>query len=109
MTMTIKIKRLHHRNDPATAKAAAASQKRYLSNLQAIVLDMVRIAGPVGLTDSELNDDYAADYLHMGWVKMRFDTPRKRRSDLTRDGLLVDSGKTRSNQYGRHEVVWVLA
>lgn len=91
--------------DPDTSRLAAESQLPHLSVLQGHVLTLFMEA-ELGLTDSELDELYAGVRAARGWKAVRFETPRKRRSDLTSLGRLVDSGFRRLNPYGRPEVVW---
>lgn len=93
--------------DPDTSQAAAESQLQNLSKLQGIVLSIFETVPDFGLTDSELDKFYALNWVLQGWPAIRYETPRKRRSDLTRDRLLEDSGIRRMNPFGRPEVVWV--
>lgn len=95
-------------SDPDTSRRAAELLAPKLSKLQTIVLNIFRTVPDFGLTDSELDSLYVRSYADRGWPMTRFETPRKRRSDLTRMGLLEDSGIRRMNPYGRLEVVWVL-
>jgi hypothetical protein len=94
--------------DPSTSHDAAAKTVKNLSRVQAAVLSMFESVD-FGLTDSELDSLYAARQEHKGWPPVRFETPRKRRSDLTKVGLLIDSNVRRINGFGSPEVVWVLA
>ena len=92
--------------DPVTSDRAAEKQQKHLSKLQTIVYQIIKHRE--GLTDSELCDFYMAHSLAYEWPTVRFETPRKRRSDLSNRGLLVDSGETRVNPYGSPEVVWTV-
>lgn len=104
--MTITLARS---SDPDTSHMAVEPQP--LSELRRIVLDIFRErdADELGMTDSELDDFYAAHYDKRGWPAVRYETPRKRRSDLANMDLLVDSSFRRRNRFGRLEAVWVLA
>lgn len=86
---------------------AADKSSVNLSEMKQRVLDIFGTHG--SLTDSELNDIYARQSVMFGWKKVRPDTPRKRRSDLTKAGYLVDSGETRVNEFGSPEQVWQVA
>lgn len=94
--------------DPDTSHLAADSTQANLSELQAIVLAILHDVPDFGLTDSELDRYYADNSGHRGWPSIRFETPRKRRSDLSKMGKLEDSGIRRLNPFGRLEVVWVV-
>ena len=96
------------RSDPDTSHMAADTSAPQISKLQAIVLGMVA-ASELGLTDSEIDAQYASRVIAEGWPVVRYETPRRRRSDLAGMGSLVDSGIRRLNPFGRPEVVWVLA
>lgn len=94
--------------DPDTSHVAADGVQDRLSRLQSIVLSIVRFHG--AMTDTELDDFYAASAADFPeWPAVRFDSPRKRRSDLTAMGLIRDSGEKRTNRFGSAEVVWVVA
>lgn len=91
--------------DPTTSHDAVADQP--LNELRRIVLLIVHdMGGDRGMTDSEIDAFYAANYLFQGWPVVRFETPRRRRSDLANAGLVRDSGATEKNAYGRNETVW---
>lgn len=94
--------------DPDTSHLAADLSHAKLSELQAIVLGIFHDVPDFGLTDSELDRYYADNSSHRGWPSIRFETPRKRRSDLSKLGKLEDSGIRRENPFGRLEVVWVV-
>lgn len=94
------------RSDPVTSHAAADKSAHGLSEMKVNILNIFERFG--ALTDSELNDIYQRQSLMFGWKKVRPDTPRKRRSDLSSAGFLVDTGETRVNQFGSAEVVWGL-
>jgi hypothetical protein len=95
--------------DPDTSHLAADLIQPKLSELQAIVLGIFHDVPDVRLTDSELDRYYAHNAGQRGWPSIRFETPRKRRSDLSKLGKLEDSGIRRENPFGRLEVVWVVA
>lgn len=91
--------------DPATSHEAVADQP--LNELRRIVLLIVHdMGGDRGITDSEIDAFYAANYQFQGWPVVRYETPRKRRSDLTSYGYVRDSGDVEPNAYGRNETVW---
>jgi len=78
-----------------------------LTGAQSVILALFRQRG--SFTDSELNDFYAANWEFQGWPQMRYDTPRKRRSELTNLGILTTDGSTRPNRFGGQERVWAIA
>lgn len=93
--------------DPDTSHAAEPTNEA-ASVMHRLVLGLFESRGP--MTDSELNTEYALssarnpdDYPHA-----RFDTPRKRRSELASRRLVVDSGERRKTKWGRSEIVWRL-
>lgn len=90
--------------DPETSHEAAEAIIEHLSELQADVLEYFLQAGERGLTDRDLTE-------HLGYFGES--TYRTRRSELTRVGLIVDSGRRRAvlTRSGRavHHTVWVLA
>jgi hypothetical protein len=73
------------RDDPATSHAAAARVGQRLSATQARVLTYLVAVGSRGLTDDELDNAQAFDDL-------RPSTARKRRTELTRMGLVAPAG-----------------
>lgn len=95
------------RTDPLTSHAAADKTAAELSEMKQRILGLFRELGR--MTDSELNRIYLANADIRGWKPVRPDTPRKRRSDLTRDGWLVATEETRVNEFGSAEQVWEVA
>lgn len=96
-------------NDPITSDIAGEKLQRdgKLSQLQTIVLGIFRDEGP--MTDTQLDFFYQANREQRGWPYCRFDTPRKRRSELTKARYLVDTGQKARNDFGALEVVWRVA
>lgn len=93
--------------DPVTSHEAADASQAGLSKLQAIVLAIFAERGQ--LTDSEL-DDYYFNVAHdRDYPMVRLETPRRRRSDLTKKALIKSTGETRKNPFNRSEIVWSLA
>lgn len=91
--------------DPDTSHEAVAGQP--LNKLRSIVLGIYAdAAGDRGMTDSELDAYYANNRELRDWPMVRYETPRKRRSDLVGFGFLRDSGLTETNPFGRQETVW---
>ena len=95
------------RSDPITSHLAADSTSGSLPYMQSLVLGIFKILG--NATDEELGTYYAIQWSSQGWPQAHPDSPRKRRSELTARGLLVDSGERRTNTFGSAETVWVLA
>ena len=80
------------RNDPDTAKKAAASIK--VADLEARVLDALR--NSAGLTTHELSRMLAVDLVSV--------SPRLR--PLANKNLVCDSGERRRSENGRASIVW---
>jgi|SRR5262245_31791521 len=93
--------------DPDTSHAAAWSIVD-ATEIQRRVYGLYR-RSPAGLTDEELLAVYARTYDVNGRSLESRASPRKRRSDLTRAGVLVDSGERRPLSSGRCGVVWKVA
>jgi hypothetical protein len=83
--ITTAARGLVRRDDPATSHAAAARVGQRLSTTQARVLTYLVAVGSCGLTDDELDNAQAFDDL-------RPSTARKRRTELTRMGLVAPAG-----------------
>jgi hypothetical protein len=83
----------HPTSSRAAAKVAAAQE-----TIKARVLRFAKEAGADGFIDADLLAKFP-------------DSPesshRKRRTELTTEGLIVDSGRTRTNDHGNAEVVWL--
>jgi hypothetical protein len=83
-----------------TGREAAEAIAPKLGRLQRLVLDALKARGAYGLTPEELAAQREMDRVS---VQPRF-------SELKAKGLIVDSGKRRSNPSSRKRaVVWVLA
>ena len=86
------------RNDHDTSRAAADKAAVAQGTIKAAVLSFAETAGPAGFMDDQL-------------VEANPDSPesswRKRRTELTQEGHLCDSGSKRMNRQGNLEVVWV--
>jgi hypothetical protein len=78
-----------------------------ITGAQSVILALFRQRG--SFTDSELNDFYSANWEFQGWPQMRYDTPRKRRSELAKLSILTTDDSTRPNRFGGQEKVWTLA
>ena len=83
------------RNSP-TSQAAAESVTPAIGRLRQVVLDHIRSCGERGCTDEELIDA----------VGLGPNTPRPRRIECVRMGLVKDTGTTRPTKSGRAAVVW---
>lgn len=95
------------RSDANTSQAAADRTQARLSEVKKAILLIAATNPP--MLDTELNDLYASNWEQRGWPKQRWDSPRKRRSDLTTAGLLKLTGVERSNRFGCPEQEWTLA
>jgi hypothetical protein len=82
----------------ATSRDAAERIAPRAGTLRQAVLGAL-LAAPAGMTDEELQDA----------LSMPPSTQRPRRIELTRAGLVRDSGRTRATKSGRRAVVWVAA
>ena len=91
-------------SDPDTSTAAALMVDA--TEVQRRVYLIFR-EHPDGLTDEALVGLYAKQYPVARSLESR-SSPRKRRSDLARAGILVDSGNRRLLTSGRYGVVWTL-
>ncbi|MFF1633941.1 hypothetical protein [Leifsonia sp. NPDC058248] len=92
-----------HRNDPITSHLAADRSQSSVSPVRARVLGILDAHGP--LAAFEVCDLYADIAETQGWPRVHHESPRKRMSDMKRDGLLVDTHETRINAEGSPEVV----
>lgn len=93
--------------DPETSRAAADSL-RDVSEAQRHVRDIHRECDERyghGLTDEEQLREYRARY----GADTPESSPRKRRHDLMRAGIIVDSGLRRPLASGRAGIVWRLS
>lgn len=84
--------------DHPTSSKAAARVAAEQDTIKARVLRFAKDKGLDGFIDADLLAAFP-------------DSPesshRKRRTELTSEGLIVDSGQTRQNDHGNAEVVWV--
>jgi hypothetical protein len=81
----------------ATSLAAAESMAECAETLRLEVLAYIRKQGAEGATDYELEHR----------LNMRGSTVRPRRRELVLDGLIEDTGLTRTTDSGRQAAVWV--
>jgi hypothetical protein len=98
----------HSRTDDPDTSHAAAQQVVDAPEVQRRVLAIFRLH-PAGLTDEQLIDIYQDVHARDTRSRESVASPRKRRSDLSNSGLLVDSGARRLLRSGRHGIVWQLA
>ncbi len=86
------------RDHPETSHKAADTIRPALPTIRAEVLRYAEVAGPPGFIDDDL-------------VRAHPDNPessyRKRRSELTEECWILDSGRRRLNRDGNECVVWV--
>lgn len=86
---------LARRDDPDTSHTAAASVRR--STIRDAVIAFAKAAGPGGFIDHDLRaiDPNAPE-----------SSLRKRRSELTKEGILINTGNTRTNDNGVSAFIW---
>ena len=89
---------LYRKGDPLTSRAAAQAILALLPALQQAVYAYAYGCGPSGFTDDDMMD-------HFGSIRSTY---RTRRSELTRAGLIVDTGRTRVLPTRRHATVWAI-
>lgn len=89
----------HRTNDQDTSVAAAKSVEPTLTQKRMAVLELLRNAGPRGLTDYEIAQN---------WPQAPESTYRKRRSELADMGLVADSGRREKRGGPTNRIVWVL-
>jgi hypothetical protein len=91
----------YHRDGPATERTAAAMVAPRSGTQRAQVLDALRDAGELGVTDYELWDGYG--------IGARPHVPGTRREELIADGWPIrDSGARRRTDTGSPAIVWRL-
>jgi len=92
--------KLYRKHAQPTSIMAAEAIYPHLSIFHNRVIDYAREVGMSGFTDVEMNE-------HFGTIKSTY---RARRSEATREGIIVNSGVTRKHHtdtYGREHTVWV--
>ena len=89
---------LYRKGDPLTSRAAAQSILAQLPALQQAVYAYAYACGPHGFTDDEMMTDFGSTR----------STYRTRRSELTRAGLIMDTGRTRLLPTRRSAIVWAI-
>lgn len=96
-----------HRDDPDTSHMAADKSQATVVHVRDRVLQILADHGP--LAAFEVCDEYAERVRRAGWARVHHESPRKRMSDMKRDGILVETGETRVNGEGSPEVVVAIA
>jgi dienelactone hydrolase len=89
---------LYRRGDPATSRAAAQAILAQLPTLQQAVYAYAYAQGSHGFTDDEM----------MAYFRSHRSTYRSRRSELTRAGLIMDTGRTRILPTRRSAIIWAI-
>jgi hypothetical protein len=89
----------HRRDDWDTSMEAAESQTEVAQRVRALVL-VAHEDNPDGLTDEELSDIVNPD------ERYGESSPRKRRGELTRDGLIEASPFYRPSRKRKRMIVW---
>ena len=74
------------KSDPLTSHLAGDVSAHGLHDAKRRVLELVKLHAPV--TGSEVNDLYRLTADRLGWHRLAWDSPRKRASELARDGFL---------------------
>ena len=90
---------LYRRHDPDTSRQAAESIQPHLTEIQAQVLHLIKLAGLRGLTDEELSQQYGT----------HGSTARTRRAELAKRGLVVEAKQKRMLRSGQMGRVWIAA
>lgn len=96
-----------HRNDPVTSHLAADKSQTHMLSVRERVLQLLADRGPMAAF--ELCEAYASQGKRCGWPPVHHESPRKRMSDMKRDGILVDTGDLRVNREGSFEAVVAIA
>lgn len=94
-------------SDPETSHMAADLSQQSVKSVRERVLDILTQCGP--LAAFEVCAVYAKRAEFFGWRKVTHESPRKRLSDLKTDGLVFETGTTRTNGEGSPEVVVAVA
>jgi hypothetical protein len=89
-------KHLSRSQGPATSKAAA--QELPVTDLEALVLQTIRQAGPRGMTQDELLQQFP---------NLSYSSVTARPAALKRRGLIADSGEKRKGRSGRNQSVLI--
>jgi hypothetical protein len=89
---------LYRKGDPLTSRAAAQAISAQLPALQKAVYAYAYRCGPNGFTDQDL----------AWYFNSHRSTYRSRRSELTRAGLIMDTGRTRILPTRRSAIIWAI-
>ena len=89
---------LYRRGDPETSRAAAQAILALLPDLQQAVYAYAYAQGSDGFTDEEM-------LRHFNSTRSTY---RTRRSELTRAGLIMDTGRTRVLPTRRNAIIWAI-
>ena len=96
--MEVDIKTMYHRNAPDTEREAAEKIAPRVTGLRLKVLSALAEKGEVGAT-GEVITNILGEWLYS--VKPRI-------TELSRYGLVEDSGRRVMNSRKRNEIVWVI-
>lgn len=96
-----------HQGDPVTSRLAAEKSQRTAPTVRDRVLQLLADRGPMAAF--EVCDAYADRVRRAGWPRVHHESPRKRISDMKKEGLLVETGGLRINAEGSPEVVVTIA
>lgn len=89
---------LYRKGDPPTSRAAAQAILALLPDLQQAVYAYAYGCGEYGFTDDDLGN----------YFRSFRSTYRTRRSELTRAGLIMDTGRTRILPTRRSAIIWAI-
>ena len=96
---TRPILHLHRRDDRATSVEAATAIHKRVNVLQQKVLAFAKACGSKGFTDRDIE----RHFLTQG------STYRTRRTELTAQGLIVDTRETKTHGTNRKHTIWRIA
>ncbi len=96
--MEIDIRTMHHRNAPDTEVEAAEKIAPRVTGLRLKALSALRDAGGQGATGEEITNILGE------WIY----SVKPRITELSRYGLVEDSGRRVMNSRKRREIVWVI-
>lgn len=104
--MNLRITKAHaRRTDPQTSHDAAASVDKIRASQQAVLTVLRRF--PQGLSDTDLIEEYGK-LAELGAVPRQSPSGlRSRRSELTKVGMVIDSGERATLVTGRKAIVWM--
>lgn len=83
---------------PDHSTSVMAAQRVDRKTCREIVIEFALAAGPSGFIDDDLK---------AAWPDMAESTLRKRRTDMTVENRIIETGRTRTNRNNREERVWV--